>query len=642
MRIASGVVDQYIYFVAVDSTDLRTRETGLSSFTVVRSRNGAADVTYTTPTVTEIDASSMPGVYALLLDEDMTIDSGDETQEICLHITQASMAPVTRVFELYRPKITAGETLSVSSSALASIAANVITASVMAADSIGASEVAADVVTEIAAAIIAELGTRGSAASASISASSTDVDVANNALDMLVQSPITAFTDGTPEADWLTRQYGITRDGEMRDFTWKFAKRRRKLYPLDFAMAGITGTLSGAWGFLRLTEDYSGELVTIRRSSDDTTDDFSWGEDVLSVDADAIETFVGSGNSGYVSQLWDQTGNGRHLVQATSAQQPLFTAEIETGDEDRPGASFDGSNDLLATSAALSALISTTAGYIVVVGLIDTLTLNSATASSNHVILADSAKEHGLFARLGGILYGVNDDGSEDSVTDALPSTINSEETPKPFVAELRHASGTLYTRVNMGDEESATSGTTSSLAGSLNIGDIAAGSQALDFKLFAVLTFSTAPDAADRDRLVSRLMRWVDAGGMGDFGWTYRYKLPSNCVRVIRITTDGKFEGPMVEGEVEDGYFLTNQGAPLYLLYAASGLDASYFDPLFKEALSAKLAMKGAHFFTGKTSYLQLAQGAYDNAIKKAKRAGSIEGSHERSNDPDVIQTRI
>jgi hypothetical protein len=113
MRIPSGVTDQYIYFVAVDPTDLKTRETGLTSFTVYRSRDGGAATAYTTPTVTELSAANMPGVYALLLDEDMTIGAGNDSEEICLHITQASMAPVTRVFELYRPKITAGNTLNV-------------------------------------------------------------------------------------------------------------------------------------------------------------------------------------------------------------------------------------------------------------------------------------------------------------------------------------------------------------------------------------------------------------------------------------------------------------------------------------------------------------------------------------------------
>lgn len=115
MRIPSGVTDQYIYFVAVDATDLKTRETGLSGFTVYRSRNGGTAVAFTTPTVNETDTTNMPGVYELLLDEDMTIDAGDDSQEVCLHITHASMAPVTRTYELYRRSVTSGETLGVSS-----------------------------------------------------------------------------------------------------------------------------------------------------------------------------------------------------------------------------------------------------------------------------------------------------------------------------------------------------------------------------------------------------------------------------------------------------------------------------------------------------------------------------------------------
>lgn len=113
MRIPSGTTDQYIYFVAVDATDFSTRETGLSSFTVYRSRNNGTATAMTTPTIAEKDATNMPGVYTLLLDEDMTIDSGDDSQEMAFHITHAGMAPVTRTIELYRPKITVGNTLGV-------------------------------------------------------------------------------------------------------------------------------------------------------------------------------------------------------------------------------------------------------------------------------------------------------------------------------------------------------------------------------------------------------------------------------------------------------------------------------------------------------------------------------------------------
>lgn len=147
MRFLSGVTDQYIYFVAVDATDLKTRETGLSGFTVYRSRDGGAAAAYTTPTINETDTTNMPGVYELLLDEDMTIAAGNDSEEVCLHITHASMAPVTRTFELYRPKITAGETLTVASgngnAAVQSIAANAITAASIATDAIDADAIAA-------------------------------------------------------------------------------------------------------------------------------------------------------------------------------------------------------------------------------------------------------------------------------------------------------------------------------------------------------------------------------------------------------------------------------------------------------------------------------------------------------------------
>lgn len=110
MRIPSGKVDQKVFFVAVDATDLKTRKTGLTSFTVYRSRNGGTATVYTTPTVAELSASNMPGVYSMLVDEDTTIASTSDSEEYCVHITQASMAPVTRVLELYRRDTTTGNT----------------------------------------------------------------------------------------------------------------------------------------------------------------------------------------------------------------------------------------------------------------------------------------------------------------------------------------------------------------------------------------------------------------------------------------------------------------------------------------------------------------------------------------------------
>lgn len=118
MKIASGTTDQVIYFVCVDSADYVSRETGKTSgdFTVYRSRDGGAATAMTSPTVSELSSANCPGVYSLLLDEDMTIAAGNETEEMVFHITASGVAPITRTIELYRPKITEGYTLGVNSS----------------------------------------------------------------------------------------------------------------------------------------------------------------------------------------------------------------------------------------------------------------------------------------------------------------------------------------------------------------------------------------------------------------------------------------------------------------------------------------------------------------------------------------------
>src|SRR3990167_9234123 len=123
MRFPTGIVDQYLYFVGIKGSDLVTRQIGMSGkFKVYRSRNGAAAAAYTTPTINETDATNMPGVYELLVDEDMTIDAGDQTQEIAFHITTTDTAlstdiilPVTRVIDLWRSDVTPGTTLLVNS-----------------------------------------------------------------------------------------------------------------------------------------------------------------------------------------------------------------------------------------------------------------------------------------------------------------------------------------------------------------------------------------------------------------------------------------------------------------------------------------------------------------------------------------------
>jgi hypothetical protein len=138
MRITSGATSEYLYFVAFSTADHITRVSDLTSFTVEASVAGSSGATFAT-SVSIVNSTRMPGVYKLLLADStiMTISTGVDSREVCLHIT-SSMDPVTRTFELYRPKLTVGETLSVVSSvadvtvlSISTLAANTIADSVL-------------------------------------------------------------------------------------------------------------------------------------------------------------------------------------------------------------------------------------------------------------------------------------------------------------------------------------------------------------------------------------------------------------------------------------------------------------------------------------------------------------------------------
>ena len=113
--IPNDSTDRIIFFVAVDITDLYTRETGLSSFTVNYVLDNGSRGVMTTPTTAEIDSTNLPGLYSLAIDEAaMTnMDAGNDEETLVLHITHASMSPVTMKVRVYRPKITANRTLGI-------------------------------------------------------------------------------------------------------------------------------------------------------------------------------------------------------------------------------------------------------------------------------------------------------------------------------------------------------------------------------------------------------------------------------------------------------------------------------------------------------------------------------------------------
>jgi hypothetical protein len=185
-----------------------------------------------------------------------------------------------------------------------------------------------------------------------------------------------------------------------------------------------------------------------------------------------------------VSSLKDQTGNGRHLVQATAANQPSIVA---AGPNNRAAANFSGVNLSLAHSLA-SDLITASTGYIVAAVIKITGRIFSIVDSSETTLTIS-----------GNTLFAINNDGAPDLLGLSIPAGA------EVVVCEWMHEGGSFKARVNGGSWQSTPSGNTL-LSG---IPFIVGASHTV---LFEMAAFNAIPSEGERDALVANMLqRYAD-----------------------------------------------------------------------------------------------------------------------------------
>ena len=120
------------------------------------------------------------------------------------------------------------------------------------------------------------------------------------------------------------------------------------------AFTGLLDTYTGAaaaYSLRKLRSAYSGNCIRVRRSSDNTEQDFGFVNNVL--DTASLLTFCGAGN-GFVTTWYDQSGNTKNTTQSTAANQPRI---VNAGSIDlvnsKPAILGDGIDDNL-TNTTLS------------------------------------------------------------------------------------------------------------------------------------------------------------------------------------------------------------------------------------------------------------------------------------------------
>lgn len=118
--------------------------------------------------------------------------------------------------------------------------------------------------------------------------------------------------------------------------------------PFTSGLLDSFGSAAGAYSVRRLRLGYTGNCMRVRRSSDNTEQDigFTVGGNV---NTSALLSFCGSSN-GFVTTWYDQSGNSRNAVQATTTAQPqVVNAGSLITEGGRLALQYDGVNDGLLT-----------------------------------------------------------------------------------------------------------------------------------------------------------------------------------------------------------------------------------------------------------------------------------------------------
>ena len=172
------------------------------------------------------------------------------------------------------------------------------------------------------------------------------------------------------------------------------------------------GTPAAAYSLRNLSTTYTGNVVDVRRSSDDAEESFTAAE----VADGTLEAWVGVGFDGFVSKWYDQSGNDNHATQGTDASQPKI---VNGGSLVSGGIDFDGVDDGLFTASNFTDTLQS--------ATIFALTQDDVTSGRASMV---RIRPNGLFGTVGGVVwekltdytYGPNTfiEGDNGAVTAAL------------------------------------------------------------------------------------------------------------------------------------------------------------------------------------------------------------------------------
>jgi hypothetical protein len=147
------------------------------------------------------------------------------------------------------------------------------------------------------------------------------------------------------------------------------------------------GIPAAAYSLRNLSTTYTGNVVDVRRSSDDAEDSFTATE----VADGTLTDWVVIGQSGFVTKWYDQSGNDNHATQGTDASQPKIVdaGVLVRGNTGEPAFTGDGVDDILSLSSSIN--FGTGEFFVSTVVDVDTGGVVIGSASPNWMLLVTTS-----------------------------------------------------------------------------------------------------------------------------------------------------------------------------------------------------------------------------------------------------------
>lgn len=117
-------------------------------------------------------------------------------------------------------------------------------------------------------------------------------------------------------------------------------------------------------------------------------------------------------------------------------------------------------------------------------------------------------------------------------------------------------------------------------------------------------------------------------------FGFDAAYPVPADCLRVLEVQDGAAWK-------VEGGNILSDLSAPLYVRYIRQVTDAGSFDPMFVEALAAKLAYEMAEHLTESPTKKAQAAKDFQFAMLEAAAADALESTPDDLPEGSWLEAR-